>query len=186
MAKTKARMSEKTENVTCRSEVGSYTDRSCPCLGGWTLGWKTKIKKQRNIRDLDDLDRVLADLACGNQLDSVTFAREVQDTPLNVLYDDIPLDEIDDEPRWRRIVSVMDSSAADSVAPEDIASCVPVVECPGSKRGQYHPSASGDRLPNLRQKLSQLVTGERNETTTTCQIADVTRPLSAVSKACDS
>ena len=174
VAKTQARVSQKTEKVTCRSSVARVcSDRRCPCLGGCTLGKKTKNKKWRKIKDSDYLDRVLADLACRNPLDSVISAREVQETCLNVLHDDIPLDEVDDEPRWRRIVSVMDSGAADSVAPEDVASWIPVVESPGSSRGQHYLTASGDRLPNLGLKPLQVFTGEGNETTTSYQIADV-------------
>ena len=132
------------------------------------------------------MSKVLADLASGNSLDSVISETVHQDTPLNALYDDIPLNEVDDGPRWQRITSVMDSGAADSVAPEDIASWIPVVASPGSKRGQHYLSASGDRLPNLGQKSLQVVTEEGTATTTTYQIADVTRPLCAVSKACES
>ena len=178
---------EETKNETCGSSgVGGCTHRKCPCAGGWNLGKNTKNKKKRDSMNMDDFNRVLADLANGDPLSSVIPGGEVQDIPVNVLYDDIPLNEVNDGPRWRRITSVMDSGAADSVAPEDIASWVPVAESAGSKRGQHYLSASGDRLPNLGQKRLQVVTDEGKETTTTYQIADVTRPLCAVSKACDS
>ena len=65
----------------------------------WALGKKTKNKKQWNIRDLDDLDRVVAGLTCGNPMDSIISARD-QDTLLHVLYDEIPLNEVDDDARW--------------------------------------------------------------------------------------
>ena len=110
---------------------------------------------------------------------------EIRDKALNLFVDDLQLNKVDDEARWQKIEAVMDSGAADSVAPASIAPWVPVAESPGSRRGQHYLSASGDRLPNQGQKRLQVLTEDGTPTTTTYQIADVTRPLCAVSRMCD-
>ena len=54
-------------------------------------------------------------------------------------------------PMWVKIKTVMDSGAAESVAPPTMAPRVSISESPGSKNGQHYVSASAGRLPNMGQ-----------------------------------
>ena len=46
---------------------------------------KKKPRKQRNRMGMEEMNKVLSDLASGNSLDSVISETVHQDTPLNVL-----------------------------------------------------------------------------------------------------
>ena len=48
-----------------------------------------------------------------------------------------------EEPEWVKIEVVMDSGAAESVAPADTAPWLPILESPGSRAGRKYMSASG-------------------------------------------
>ena len=80
---------------------------------------------------------------------------------------------------------MLDSGAADSVAPASLAPWIPIQPSAGSKKGQHYLSASGDRIANEGQKRLEVVAEDGTMTSTTYQIAEVTRPLCAVSKMCD-
>ena len=56
----------------------------------------------------------------------------------------------------------IDSGAAESVAPVQMAPWVPRQESEGSKRGQTCLSASGEKLPNMGEKKFDMVTSEGN------------------------
>ena len=88
-------------------------------------------------------------------------------------------------PTWVRIKTVMDSGAADSVAPPSMAPKVAVQESPGSKRGQCYVSASAGRMPNMGQKVLKIQTNEGRDKSVLYQIAEVSRPLTSVSATCD-
>ena len=62
--------------------------------------------------------------------------------------------------RWVKIEAVMDSGAAESVAPADVAPWVPMLESSGSKRGQTYMSACGEKLPILGQNQLKVWTNE--------------------------
>ena len=98
---------------------------------------------------------------------------------------DIDIGHLQQEKQWVRIESVMDSGAAESVAPADLAPWIDAVESEGSRRGQMYVSASGDRLPNLGEKKLRVITEEGHPAVATFQLADVTRPLCSISKVCD-
>ena len=102
---------------------------------------------------------------------------------------DIPLNSVswrdESHPNWVRIRTVMDSGAADSVAPPTLAPHVMVSESKGSKRGQCYVSASGNRLSNMGEKVLEIQTNEGKDTTVLYQIAEVGRPLTSVSATCD-
>ena len=102
---------------------------------------------------------------------------------------DIPLHVVswkdESHPQWVRIRTVMDSGAAESVAPPSMVPGVIVQESPGSKRGQHYVSASAGRLPNLGQQQLSVQTNEGKDSTVVYQIAEVSRPLTAVSKTSD-
>ena len=61
---------------------------------------------------------------------------------------------------WVRIRTVMDSGAADSVAPPSLAPQVEIAESRGSRRGQCYVSASAGRMPNMGQKVLNIQTNE--------------------------
>ena len=86
---------------------------------------------------------------------------------------------------WVRIQAVMDSGAADSVAPPSLAPQVAIEESPGSQRGQCYVSASAGRMPNMGQKALQVQTNEGRNAKVLYQIADVSRPPTSVSSTCD-
>ena len=88
-------------------------------------------------------------------------------------------------PKWTKIESVMDSGAAESVAPLNVAPWVPAAESEGSRRGKTYMSAGSEKLPNLEKKKLDVVTTEGKAATATFQCADVTRSLCAVSKISD-
>ena len=86
---------------------------------------------------------------------------------------------------WVRIRTVMDSGAADSVAPPTLAPQVEIRESPRSKRGQCYVSASAGRMPNMGEKVLNIQTNKGTDTTVLYQIAEVSRPLTSVSATCD-
>ena len=88
-------------------------------------------------------------------------------------------------PGWVRVKSVMDSGASQSVAPPGMAPGVTIEESPGSKRGQHYISASKERLPNMGQQRMGVTTNEGRHAQVLYQVAEVTRPLTAVSQTCD-
>ena len=89
------------------------------------------------------------------------------------------------EPKWEKLEAVVDSGAAESVAPSSMAPWVPVRPSEGSTRGQCYMSASGAKLPNQGEKKFSMMTPEGNWAEATFQVADVTRPLCSVTKICD-
>ena len=102
---------------------------------------------------------------------------------------DTPLHAIswrdESHPQWVRIRTVMDSGAAQSVAPPSMAPGVTMEESPGSKRGQHYVSTGGGRLPNMGQQRLKAQTNEGRNASVVYQIAEVSRPLTAVSQTCD-
>ena len=57
------------------------------------------------------------------------------------------------QPEWVSIEVVMDSGAAESVAPSDMAPWLPIKESDGSRAGRKNVSASGEVLQNLGEKM---------------------------------
>ena len=89
------------------------------------------------------------------------------------------------ERKWSRLEAVVDSGAAESVAPAAMAPWIPARASEGSRRGQCYMSANGAKLPNLGEKHFSMVTTEGNLAEATFQVAEVTRPLCSVTKICD-
>ena len=81
---------------------------------------------------------------------------------------------------WMRDSSIMDSGAAESVAPHTTCPHIPLTESPGSRAGQEYRTVGGERLENE----GQAWTDEGCPVGMTCQVADVTKPLNAVSHMC--
>ena len=98
---------------------------------------------------------------------------------------DSEVNTLDGEVVWHHLQTVIDSGAAESVAPPSMLPWVAVKESEGSKRGQTYMSASGDRLPNLGEKAFKFVTETGRVAAATYQVADVTRALCSVSRICD-
>ena len=88
-------------------------------------------------------------------------------------------------PQWRKLAMVMDSGAAESVAPVSLAPWVSLTESAGSRKGQVYVSACGERIPNLGEKSLEVVTDEGRCARATFQVADVTRALCSISRVCD-
>ena len=88
-------------------------------------------------------------------------------------------------PEWVSIEVVMDSGAAESVAPADMAPWVPIQESAGSRAGKKYLSASGEVLKNLGEKKVEVYTNEGMPANATFQVADVTRPLCSIARVCD-
>ena len=95
------------------------------------------------------------------------------------------LNHLNEEPKWVELETVVDSGAADTVAPVDMADWVPLEPSVGSKRGQSWQSASGDVLPNLGERRVGGLTEEGNWVESVYQVAEVSRALGSVSKTCD-
>ena len=77
--------------------------------------------------------------------------------------------------QWMKIEAVMDSDAAESVAPADMAPWVPISESAGLRRGQTYMSACGEKLPNLGEKQIKVWTNNCKPAMAAFQCADVQR-----------
>ena len=84
-----------------------------------------------------------------------------------------------------RIEIIVDSGAAESVAPPAVGQAFAVMESEGSKCGQQYITADGHRIPNLGQKSIFAETNEGNVVSLGFQLAEVTKPLASVGKMCD-
>ena len=85
---------------------------------------------------------------------------------------------------WMRVSSILHSGAAESVAPPTTCPHMPLAESPCSRAGQGYRTAAGERLRNKGQRHIQAWTDEGCPVGMTYQVADVTRPLTSVSKMC--
>ena len=85
---------------------------------------------------------------------------------------------------WRKVKVVMDSGAAELVAPRSMAPQFAIVDSAASKAGVYYTSANGGRLDNLGQQDLPIALANGCKAMTTFQIADVSRPLMSVGKIC--
>ena len=90
-----------------------------------------------------------------------------------------------DGKKWRLKKSVIDSGAAESVAPRAFCPHVPVVPSLGSQRGQVYHCANGSKLANEGQRTIRGYTNEGCASAMNFQVAGVTRALSSVSQICD-
>jgi len=90
-----------------------------------------------------------------------------------------------DREGWVKVTGVMDSGASESVAPPSMCPHYPVEPSPGSLIGQKYISASDDLIDNMGQQHLEIVTGDGSEGVAKYQVAEVSRPLNAVSEICD-
>ena len=61
---------------------------------------------------------------------------------------------------WMRVSSIMDSEAAESVAPPTTCLHIPLTESHGSRASQEYRTAGGERLRKKGQRYTQAWTGE--------------------------
>ena len=86
---------------------------------------------------------------------------------------------------WFRVKGVMDSGASESVAPPTLCPHYKLHPSPGSRAGQHYVSASEDTIANLGEQYLNIVTDAGKGGVAKYQVADVSRPLNAVSEICD-
>ena len=86
---------------------------------------------------------------------------------------------------WELVKSVMDSGAAESVAPTSMCNQFPLEPSVGSQKGQRYTVANGGTIANRGQRLVKGVTDDGAPIKMQYQVADVTQPLNAVGKVCD-
>ena len=79
-----------------------------------------------------------------------------------------------------RIETVIDSGAADSVAPISLAEWLPLEPSQGSVRGQSWKSARGQIIPNQGQRQMQVHTEEGSVVNAFNQVGEVDKPLGPV------
>ena len=93
---------------------------------------------------------------------------------------------VDPASGWRKVKSVVDSGASDSVAPVSLAPEIPIRASEGSRRGQTYSGAvkGAKELKNLGEKVMTMATSDGVMTQATWQMVDVNRPLTAVRKMC--
>ena len=112
-----------------------------------------------------------------------------QEVPLQLLGSDpggsaVNAMDLDDD-EWEELVAIVDSGAAESVAPATVAPYVPVVESRGSRQGQQFFTADGARLPNQGEKKIVGVTKDNRAVSMVYQVADVTKALCSVGRVAD-
>lgn len=89
------------------------------------------------------------------------------------------------EAGWRRMKSVMDSGASESVSHPGENPDYEVMPSPGSISGQKYVSASGDDIENEGEQILEAMTMEGVQMTQKYQSAEVHRPLNSISEICD-
>ena len=150
--------------------------------------WRSPTREQGSSEYHSDEEREMVDWPRipGSPSDQEVYPLTIENEDRQP---DIPLHAVswkdESHPMWVRIRTVMDSGAADSVAPPTLAPQVDITESAGSRRGQCYVSASGTRLANMGQKVLNVTTNEGKDTTVLYQIAEVSRPLTSVSATCD-
>ena len=83
------------------------------------------------------------------------------------------------------VSAIMDSGAAESVAPLSVYQPLPMQESAGSKSGQEYHTAKGAKLVNHGQRRIKEVTEDGVAVQMAFQVTNVTKPLNSVSKICD-
>ena len=95
------------------------------------------------------------------------------------------LNSLGQKEEWVTLDTVVDSGAADTVAPVEMADWLPVQDSLGAKRGQTWQSACGEVLPNLGERRITGFTQEGEQVEAVYQVAEVSKALGSVSKTCD-
>ena len=85
---------------------------------------------------------------------------------------------------WVCVECVLDSGAAECVAPMGMIAHIKVEDSPGSVAGLHYTVANGGRIPNRGQQRIPVQLGNGDRTSATFQLADVQRLLMSVAKVC--
>ena len=86
---------------------------------------------------------------------------------------------------WKRAKVIMDSGAAESVAPTSMAPQFLLTVSPASGAGVFYTAANGVRLDNLGQQEIPVAFSNGIRAIATFQIAEVSRPPMSVAKICE-
>ena len=86
---------------------------------------------------------------------------------------------------WIKVQSIMDTGCGKSVAPPSLACHLPIVETEESRRGAEFQTAGGGKIPNQGDRVIPCFTNHGQAVEMTYSVADVVRPLNAVSQICD-
>jgi hypothetical protein len=83
---------------------------------------------------------------------------------------------------WRRVTATVDSASADHVSPEEEFKGFKMEPSEGSKQGKGYVAANGQKVPNLGQKRTEVMTDDGKKLSVTWQITKVTKPLLSVDR----
>ena len=84
--------------------------------------------------------------------------------------------------KWERIQATVDSGAADTVGPPNIAAKSQIKENKASKAGLNYVAANGSKIPNIGEQKIKGYSDNNNAVTMTVQLAKVKKLLGSVSK----
>ena len=111
--------------------------------------------------------------------------------PLHLFYPEPTLQELHpctanlENGGWVVIKGVMDSGASESVTCPKTCTNYEAVPSRMSKAGMNYVSASGDIIPNLGEKMIQVIFEDGKDSIAKYQVADVSRTLNSGSEICD-
>ena len=86
---------------------------------------------------------------------------------------------------WVKVQSIMDTGCGKSVAPPSLACHLPLIETEESRRGAEFQTAGGGKLANQGDRVIPCWTNVGQAVEMKYSVADVVRPLNAVSQICD-
>ena len=89
------------------------------------------------------------------------------------------------EMEWFCIDTVMDSGAADPVAPIEMLDWIPLKESEGSRRGQTWQAAGGEVIPNMGERKVEGYTEEGAAVESIYQVGAISKMLGSVARTCD-
>ena len=131
----------------------------------------------------DVLDQIVAEHWCDSTLGMLTEEGMTEYTELPAFATHCEWRE--EQGGWTRVRGIVDSGAAQCVAPPDMAPGIPILPSAGSRRGQNYLAANGDRMPNVGEQTLNIMTADGGAAALSFQITGVTRPLLAVSELAD-
>ena len=172
------------DEIVADGICGGMFDEDWNYIKGLKLGGDFEIKNCGGITS-----EVEADLNCGGGDDLIgLFEREREFSgEINNVGSKVKQQKgfMKDNQGWTWVKTVMDSGCNESVTSRNMCPDYPIVDSPGSLRGQHYISASKDRIPNEGQQVLDIVGESGADARIRYQIADVSRPLTAVSEICD-
>ena len=173
------------------------TGRGMPRVRSWK-GGGAKSSATPGATTLRSMPQSLSQVAPGVRADLLgnpeaflsTWKENVLSQPnaemeqLNFLAEDDPV-VCDVSGEWEEFESLLDSGASTNVASPCVGEGIAIQPSEGSKKGQVYYTANGTKLPNLGEKCLHVQNENFEDFTMTMQMAEVKKPLMAVSKVCD-